>query len=549
MITILSNVTMSGPWFSKTLSQLSGAQVNIPDGYNTWAQALLNPDSALLSSEAVFLILDGSELVGRTSPLGVDYVQSLQPHLALLEQFVTAHPGVPLFVSTLDIPQRQILPLVGTRSETRAMAFWREQLDILGLPICELAEIAADMGRKQFYSPKMWYFGSLPFSMVGEKALAAECFRCWKALNGKRKKCLVLDLDNTLWGGVIGEDGVGGITLAPTKEGAIYQDFQRFILELKKLGVLLTVVSKNNREDALEAIQKHPDMILREEDFVTIKANWDPKPVNIASLATELNLGLDSFVFIDDNPVEREAVKIALPTGAVPDFPQNPVQLESFILDVAREFFPTLRLTSEDLKKSEQYRTEHLRLEEKQKFTNLGEYLKSLDMKLHIREVNEEDVARAAQLTQKTNQFNLTTRRYTEADIRQMMQSSDWHLWIGELEDRFGKYGKIILCIVHQQQHIARVDTFLMSCRVMGREVEIAFLNEIEHMLVYSGITTLKSEYLATQKNSLVAEFWPQYGYQIAKSSDTGIVYVKKIPSNTISHAHLTILHDESFHS
>ena len=152
-------------------------------------------------------------------------------------------------------------------------------------------------------------------------------------------------------------------------------------------------------------------MILREEDFVTIKANWDPKPVNIASLATELNLGLDSFVFIDDNPVEREAVKIALPTVAVPDFPQNPVQLESFILDVAREFFPTLRLTSEDLKKSEQYRTEHLRLEEKQKFTNLGEYLKSLDMKLHIREVNEEDVARAAQLTQKTNQFNLTTRR------------------------------------------------------------------------------------------------------------------------------------------
>lgn len=257
MITILSNVTMSGPWFSKTLSQLSGAQVNIPDGYNTWAQALLNPDSALLSSEAVFLILDGSELVGRTFSTRCRLCTKLAASSCLARAILSQHhPGVPLFVSTLDIPQRQILPLVGTRSETRAMAFWREQLDILGLPICELAEIAADMGRKQFYSPKMWYFGSLPFSMVGEKALAAECFRCWKALNGKRKKCLVLDLDNTLWGGVIGEDGVGGITLAPTKEGAIYQDFQRFILELKKLGVLLTVVSKNNREDALEA---HPE--------------------------------------------------------------------------------------------------------------------------------------------------------------------------------------------------------------------------------------------------------------------------------------------------
>ncbi|ABM29609.1 HAD-IIIC family phosphatase [Nitratidesulfovibrio vulgaris] len=544
MITILSNVTMSGPWFSKTLQQLTGVQINIPDGYNVWAQALLNPDSTLLNSQAVFLILDGSELLGRTCPRDVDYVQSIQPYISLLQQFITSHPAVPFFVSTLDIPQRQILPLVGTRSEMRAMAFWREQLELLGLPICELAEIAANMGRNQFYSSKMWYFGSLPFSMTGEKALAEECFRCWKALHGKRKKCLVLDLDNTLWGGVIGEDGIGGIILGPTKEGAIYQDFQRFILELKQLGVLLAVVSKNNPEDALEAIRKHPNMVLREEDFVAIKANWDPKPVNIANLAKELNIGLDSFVFIDDNPVERASVKIALPDVEVPEFPQNTVFLESFILDIARVLFPTLRLTSEDLKKSEQYRAENIRLEEKRKFENLAEYLTSLDMKLHIRAVTEYDVDRASQLTQKTNQFNLTTRRYTEANIRHMMQSSDWQLWIGELEDRFGKYGKVILCIVQKQNDVAYVDTFLMSCRVMGRNVETAFLSEIEQLLLASGTHKIVSYYVISQKNSLVSDFWTRHDYQETGRDNMSTVYSKDIPPTSIKHVGLTILHD-----
>lgn len=542
MITILSNVTISGPWFSKTLRQLLGREINIPDGYNVWAQALLKPNDTLLSSEAVFLILDGSELLGRISPLDTDYVQSLEPHLAILEQFVTSHKEVPLFVSTLDLPQRQILPLIGTRSETRAMAFWREQLEKLGLPICELAEIAADMGRTQFYSSKMWYFGSIPFSMAGEKALAKECCRCWNALRGKRKKCLVLDLDNTLWGGVIGEDGIGGIILGPTKEGAIYQDFQRFILELKQMGTLLAVVSKNNREDALEAIQNHPDMILREKDFVSIKANWDAKPINIDKLARELNIGLDSLVFIDDNPVERASVKMALPAVNVPEFPSNPVLLESFIRAVARDYFPMLRLTAEDLKKSEQYRTEQMRIEEKQKFTNLNDYLASLNMKLHICEVGDEDIARTAQLTQKTNQFNLTTQRYTEADIRHMCQSSDWKLWIGELEDRFGKYGKIILCLVKLDGTTAYVDTFLMSCRVMGRGVEAAFLDTIEQRLAASSIKQIKAKFLATPKNSMTRDFWSQYGYQEIDRTETDRFFCKILPSAPLQYVSVTVL-------
>ena len=542
MITVLSNITMAGPFFKKTLRQLSGSDIHIPDGYNTWVQQLLSPTEALLNSQAVFLILDGEELLGGTISEGEDTIARLQSHLELMGQFVTAHPDVPLFVSSLDIPQRTISPLVGKRNEVRAMAFWRERLENMGLPVCELAEIAANMGRDHFYSAKMWYYGSIPFSMAGEKALAAECFRCWNALRGERKKCLVLDLDNTLWGGVIGEDGLGGIQLGPTKEGAIYQNFQRRILELKQQGVLLAVVSKNNIDDALSAIRQHPDMLLREEDFVAIKANWDPKPVNIEYLGTELNLGLDSFVFIDDNPVEREAVKIVLPAVTVPDFPTDPVQLESFMRSVARDFFPTLRLTQEDLKKSEQYRVERLREEEKQKFTNLDEYLDSLDMRLSTREVGEEDIPRAAQLTQKTNQFNLTTRRYTEADMRSMSLSPEWHLWMGELEDRFGKYGKVILCLAQIEGERAMLDTFLMSCRVMGRGVESAFLEHVEQALARVGVTKVEAEYRITPKNSMVAEFWPQYGYRKEENNCERTLYTKSAPFHPLYHGAITIV-------
>ena len=247
-------------------------------------------------------------------------------------------------------------------------------------------------------------------------------------------------------------------------------------------------------------------------------------------------------LLFDDNPVEREAVKIVLPAVTVPDFPTDPVQLESFMRSVARDFFPTLRLTQEDLKKSEQYRVERLREEEKQKFTNLDEYLDSLDMRLSIREVGEEDIPRAAQLTQKTNQFNLTTRRYTEADMRSMSLSPEWHLWMGELEDRFGKYGKVILCLAQIEGERAMLDTFLMSCRVMGRGVESAFLEHVEQALARVGVTKVEAEYRITPKNSMVAEFWPQYGYRKEENNCERTLYTKSAPFHPLYHGAITIV-------
>lgn len=255
-------------------------------------------------------------------------------------------------------------------------------------------------------------------------------------------------------------------------------------------------------------------MLLREDDFVAIKANWEPKPLNIEHLARELNLGLDSFVFIDDNPVEREAVKIALPQVNVPDFPKDTTELENFATEIAEKYFPTLRLTDEDTKKTEQYRTEQKRTELRNSSITLEDYLKSLEMKLTAHEVTENDIARAAQMTQKTNQFNLTTRRYTESEIRSFKESDNHKIWIAELNDKFGSYGKVILGIAELSGETARIDTFLMSCRVMGRNVERDFLAYIETELKKAGIKKLNAEYIETAKNSVVKDFWKNMGYK-----------------------------------
>lgn len=512
MLALLSNITIET--LAEAVTKSTGEKTYTSPGYNTWFQDLLTADFDDPKPEAVFVILDGTQLLGDTMPSEWnDARKILDDALSVIVNFVLSHKETPLFVSSLDIPQRKILPYTSPRIELKAMSYWRETLETNNIPVIDIAELAADIGRDKFYSPRMWYLGSIPYSMPGEKAIAEEISHALNAIKGKRCKCIVLDLDNTLWGGVIGEDGIGGIELSTSKEGARFRDFQKRLKELKEEGIILAVVSKNNIEDALGGINNHPDMILREKDFVAIKANWDPKPLNIEELSKELNIGLDSFVFIDDNPVEREAVRIALPQVIVPEFPKDTANLEQFITAVSKQYFPTLRLTKEDAVKTEQYQTEHKRTELKKTALTLEDYLKSLEMKLTIREIEEADISRAAQLTQKTNQFNLTTRRYTESDIRKIKDSPDYRIWIGELEDKFGSYGKVILAIVRIKENKATIDTFLMSCRVMGRNVETDFLKHIETELEQSGVREITGEYLPTEKNSVVRDFWKSCGY------------------------------------
>lgn len=517
-IALLSNITATS--LAMRVNRVTCEEVFYPHGYNTWLQELAGRDSSLYRSGAdvVFILLHGPELFGELGECGLEAAEAeaiLTPYIETIQAAADAHRETTFVVSTLDIPQRRVTPLVSNRSEPHAAAFWRDRLQAGGLPILELSEIVADMGRERFYNERVWYMGSIPYSQSGEEALADEIRRIWNAIRGARKKCLALDLDNTLWGGVIGEAGVEGIHLDAVGSGARYYDFQKRILDLRHQGVLLAAISKNNEEDALAGIREHPNMLLREADFVAIRANWSPKPENLAAIAAELNIGTDAFVFIDDNPVERETMRLSLPEVAVPDFPEDTSQLEKFMTDVAREYFLQLRTTAEDTAKTEQYRAESAREERRKSFGSVRDYLMFLEMALSIETLNEQNLPRAAQLTQKTNQFNLTTRRYSESDMRGLLADERALIRIGGLRDRFGDYGKIALAVaqISDDGKTAHIEAFLMSCRVMGREVERTFLRALESELASRGVRTATAEYVPTAKNAMVSDFWDQMGY------------------------------------
>ncbi|MDR3231944.1 MAG: HAD-IIIC family phosphatase [Synergistaceae bacterium] len=520
-IALLSNVTVES--LALRVKKELGKDVFVSSGFDAWRTELLDPSSAIRGDEVktICVLLHGPALF----PDGVDFrfIDVLSGPLRILSQARAAHEEKIFVVSTLDLPASAARPLTGENFSARAAALWRDELQKMGVPVLDVAELAADAGRERFYSSKMWYFGSLPFSQQGETLLAREILRVENAVRGGRRKCLVLDLDNTLWGGVIGEDGIEGIELASVGMGSQYRDAQRVAGELAAQGILLAIASKNNLEDALRPFREHPHMLLRESDFVKIRADWNPKPDNIAAIARELNIGLDSLVFVDDNPLERGAVRAALPGVAVPeDFPSDSSALPAFMGRVARTYFTALRVGDEDRGKTEMYQAESRREVERGAHLSLDDYLASLEMKLDLHRLREDEIARAAQLTQKTNQFNLTTQRYTEADLAAMHGSPDLRVWMAALRDRFGDYGRICLVIVRLEPrgvlppnvgHTAEVDTFLMSCRVMGRGVEDAVLSGIEEELTAEGVTTLRGRYAETTKNTPVRDFWRKMGY------------------------------------
>jgi FkbH-like protein len=528
-IALLSNVTVTS--LAMRLNVISREEVYCPAAYNTWLQEISDPGSKLYKSEpaVVFILLHGRELFGETGCESREQAESVLSPLAETIAASSSRRKTAFVVSTLDIQVKKICPLASRRIEPYAAAFWRRIMEDHDIPLLDLSEIAADIGRKKFYNNRVWYMGAIPFSKMGEEALAAEMGRIWRAIRGERKKCLALDLDGALWGGAIGELGIDGIHLDSTGSGSRFRDFQKRILDLKNSGVLLAIISKNNIEDAMGGIRNHTAMLLKENDFAAIRSNWTSKADNLLSIASELNIGVDSFVFIDDSPVERESMRIALPDVSVPDFPSDSAQLEDFMIETAKEHFLQLRSTEEDLFRAEHYGAEAERREYRSAFGSVEEYLASLDMVLTVENIGSHSVSRAAQLSQKTNQFNLTTKRYTEPEMNAASEDPARRAYIGSLRDRFGNYGKIALCVAAVSGETASIEVFLMSCRVMGRDVESAFLSSVEQDLMETGVREINAEYVPTPKNSAVRDFWGNMGYERRGKSGSATLYRAKL--------------------
>jgi FkbH-like protein len=340
-----------------------------------------------------------------------------------------------------------------------------------------------------------------------------------KSIYGKNKKALVLDLDNTLWGGVVGDDGVEGIKIGPeVPSGQVYAEFQEYCKNLKDIGVILAVDSKNDMENALAGL-RHPDGVLRPEDFVEIKANWNPKDQNLREIADELSLGVDSFVFADDNPAEREIIAGQLPGVAIPEMnePENYIKM----LDHSG-YFEVTALSEEDMKKTEMYHAKAEAGKAKTAFADYGEYLDSLQMNAYIEEFKPLYIQRIAQLTNKSNQFNLTTLRCTEDDIRAMQESPDFICLSGRLQDKFADNGLVTVVAAEKEKDSLHIRLWLMSCRVLKRGLEDAMMNSLVDEAKRYGVSKIVGYYYPTVKNQMVKDFYGMMGFEKVFEDEEG---------------------------
>lgn len=374
-LALLSNVTvdlLAGMLQKKV-------EVYLSPGFDTWQQEMINPTSGLYSfrPDAVVILLHANAYADTWSSVDKG-CQIIDEWCGTLRALATNLPSVPVFVSSIDISnvnchygaEERFESFFENRLIEKVQAMHSNGSNMYILPV---KDTITDLGRNSFYATKMWYVGSMPYSMKGLAALNELIIRYISVIKGTKKKCIAVDLDNTLWGGVIGEDGVNGIVLANNKEGARYKDTQRILKKMKEQGVMVAVLSKNNVED-VEPVFKHPDMVLQHEDLVAEVINWEPKTVNIRQLATNLNIGLDSFVFLDDNPAERERMKAECPEVAVIDFPKDTAQLPTVVAKAYNEYFLSLEVTSEDTKKTAMYRSEAMRKTEMRSAVSIEDF-------------------------------------------------------------------------------------------------------------------------------------------------------------------------------
>jgi FkbH-like protein len=368
-------------------------------------------------------------------------------------------------------------------------------------------------GEGNVFDYRQFLVGDIKVALNYIPYLAEDWMAYIKPTLGLNRKCIVLDLDNTLWGGIVGEDGYEGIELGPKAPGAAFVEFQRHLLSLYQRGVVLAINSKNNPEDALKVIRNHPYMVLREENFASLRINWNDKITNMSEIAEELNIGLDSIVYFDDDPVNRELMLKVFPEILTVDLPNDPSLYAPILMSL--NDFDVLKLTEEDTKRGQMYAQQRKRIELEKTSTNLDDYLSHLGIRVTVKKADEFTIPRIAQLILKTNQFNLTTRRYQEEDIMKFSKDESMLVACAQVEDKFGDNGITGAYIIKKDSPLEwTIDTFLLSCRVMGRGVEEAIMGFILNAAKKEGVVTVRGQYIPTKKNKACEQFLGNLGFK-----------------------------------
>ena len=383
----------------------------------------------------------------------------------------------------------------------------------------DIQYLSASYGLDAWADPLYWHMYKYALSMEAIPTLAYSVACIIKSIYGKNKKALALDLDNTLWGGIVGDDGPENLAIGPeTSMGQVYSEFQEYIKSQKDIGVILTVDSKNDHENAIAGLE-HPDGSLKPDDFVVIKANWDPKSKNLADTAAQLNLLPESFVFVDDNPAEREIIRAQIPGTAVPEIGN----VEDYIRAIDHAgYFEVTNLSADDAKRNEMYKANAQRAALEATFADYGQYLDSLEMTGVIKAFEPVFLDRIAQLTNKSNQFNLTTRRYSRAEIEEVADSDEYIDIYGKLIDKFGDNGVVSVVIGHKNKDVLDMDLWIMSCRVLKRDMEFAMMDQLVLRAKEEGLSKIMGYYYPTAKNNMVRDFYERMGFTKVSSDPEG---------------------------
>jgi FkbH-like protein len=510
--------------------------------FNSWAQEVIAEESGLheFSPEIAFLSLSIDDLIPElVAPVAEDTLReagaaALDRVLAVLRRLSEWSDGIAVvhgFHSVYPDPNGL---LAGRRGLSRST--WLADLNarlneetraIERAYFLDISDVLLRRSGDALDNPKVRHLAAMRLSgpILADLALAYANYIA--PLKGLTRKCVVVDLDNTLWGGIVGEDGPHGIKLGVTSPGSEYREFQQHLLSLTERGLLLAINSKNNPEDALEVIRSHEAMVLREESFAAMRINWLPKPENMLAIAQELNIGVDSLVFLDDNPNERELMRQALPEVLTPELPSDPSLYRATV-----EMIPQLQklvVTEEDLTRTRLYLAKRKREETRVTSTSLGDYLASLDIRVTIGRADDSTLPRVHQLFERTNQFNLTTRRYSAGELGTAATDPACRLYVLRAADRFGDHGLVATALVRIAPKRWTVDSFLMSCRVIGYGVESALLGVIADDAKVFGATELAGEYIPTPKNVPAKDFYPRHGFSEQQTEGGATLWLTEV--------------------
>jgi FkbH-like protein len=522
--------------------------------YGQYNQDILNPTSKLyeFSPDITFLIVDTRTILSSLfyTPYSVstsdrrEYIDKCIGKLVNLVKSFTNRSDSKLVITNFCTPTYTPYGICETKTEYGLREMVRDLnvklSDALrnesAVFIFDFDSFITKYGEVNVFDYRQYLVGDIKVSLNYIPYLAEELMGYIKPAVGINRKCIVLDLDNTLWGGIVGEDRFEGIALSPKAPGMAFVEFQRVLLALYQRGIILAINSRNNKDEALGVIREHPHMVLKEDNFASIRINWNDKISNMREIAEELNIGLDSIVYFDDDPINRELMSMALPEVMTVDLPRDPSLYAPTLMNL--NDFNTLHITDEDKKRGQMYAQDRKRSELEKSITNLEDFLIQLGIKVKIKKADEFTIPRIAQLVLKTNQFNLTTNRYQEEDIRKFAQDKNMLVGCAQVQDKFGDNGITGAFIVKKDNNYSEwvIDTFLLSCRIMGRGVEDAIMEYVLEEAKKAGITKIKAQYVPTKKNKPCEQFLPKFGFQ---KEEEYWVFCPHIPVNTTKHIEL----------